>query len=871
MAKVDILELELALKGFQATINGLKKAGDETKKTKSAFAKFGQSLKKQLTNINALIPAWVGVAGAIAIVTQQLKAGFDESKKLEEGLNAVKTLLPKDTDISPFREELARINGEMGAGGAENLTRPLYDLISASVPATESVRILEESVAAAKVGLADTGEAVDTVTTAVNAFGLQWQDSGKVFDTVQAGIQQGKFTMSEFSQGLSFVAPVAAQLGGTLEQVSAATATLTKQGFSAQQSMRGLRQIYVAVLKNQERAAQVSPEVAEAFSQQALEAKGLQKFLADLEVATGGNKQIMAELLGSAEALSAGMGLMGTNADRAAKDLETIAGASGLVAEKWDEMKQTPVERMKQLSEQWKNMRSEIAGKLLPIVVSLGEALLKLLTFLGDNKWFIASAALMAALVALNAQMTATSITVVPKFIAAMAKSGIAMAKSAAKATLALGPWGLILAAITAAIAAFDKLMKKWEESIEKIDKANQASTKNYKNQVSAIEEVIAAHTDENGQLESLKNLNDDLSNKEKKRLIETGALAGKINAFGRARLSFEGDINSLLRTRDNIQTALNKRLQEEKNITGTGGGDDNTDTPGLPPTPKGSEVDERLAEIAKMYKRTNDEILNIQRSRELEELKGTAAYFDKKIEYIETDTATLLQSLEEQYGGLKGFADLRDAINEKATEEITTLTEAQKKLVEGGTDVAEQLATNWEKFKNVLLESKEQIAEVLSGLIFGTQKLLDVVKDLAKQLLKKAFIQGLQLLLSPAAAGESGINSFGGFFRGLFGFANGGITSAHSLLRFADGGISSANNAVRFVNSPELFNAGGRMGVRGEAGEEAIIPAELLKRMGNKSYNITINSSGYMSKEAEKQLANTVKDTIIRIDRGNL
>ena len=99
------------------------------------------------------------------------------------------------------------------------------------------------------------------------------------------------------------------------------------------------------------------------------------------------------------------------------------------------------------------------------------------------------------------------------------------------------------------------------------------------------------------------------------------------------------------------------------------------------------------------------------------------------------------------------------------------------------------------------------QLAGALKTAAVSGRSLDDVLRRIALNLAGMALSRGLQPLQNLAGSLFSSL--FGG---GLLGFARGGVVP------FASGGV---------VSSPTYFPLGGRMGVMGEAGAEAILPLQ--------------------------------------------
>jgi hypothetical protein len=73
-------------------------------------------------------------------------------------------------------------------------------------------------------------------------------------------------------------------------------------------------------------------------------------------------------------------------------------------------------------------------------------------------------------------------------------------------------------------------------------------------------------------------------------------------------------------------------------------------------------------------------------------------------------------------------------------------------------------------------------------------------------------------------------------------------------------------------VTQPEYFNAGGKMGLRGEAGAELILPQKYWSMLGQKTNNLSINiSTSAIDREAEKRIYNSVYKAQKAAERDNL
>jgi TP901 family phage tail tape measure protein len=244
----------------------------------------------------------------------------------------------------------------------------LYQAISAGVTRPdEAMKLLDVASRAAIAGVTDVKTAVDVLTSAMNAYGggvaFAQQASDILFETVR----RGKTTFPELAATLGRVMAIGSQTGVSLEQLGAAITTLTKGGIQTDLAVTSLRQTLVSILKPSKEALDLAKELGLEFNAQALAAKGLGGFMADVKDATRGNAEAMATLFPNVRALSGVMSLAGEQADEFQRQLKGIAGASGATAKAFSWMDDALL-GMKQLWAQMRVAMAEIGKVLLPTV-----------------------------------------------------------------------------------------------------------------------------------------------------------------------------------------------------------------------------------------------------------------------------------------------------------------------------------------------------------------------------------------------------------------------------------------------------------------------------------------------------------------------
>lgn len=245
--------------------------------------------------------------------------------------------------------------------------------------------------------------------------------------------------------------------------------------------------------------------------------------------------------------------------------------------------------------------------------------------------------------------------------------------------------------------------------------------------------------------------------------------------------------------------------------------------------------------------------------SAELEKVNALLAQTDSaQLADAQRTLMLLNDELSKVDAGSARFVQLQEAIlgaQDRLTELAGTFPELKKQTDDIGKDIGLTFSSAFED-------------AVVSG-----KKFSDILKGIGDDLLRLLVRRNIT---EPIVGAISGFN-WGSLLAGFLGSAKGNAFGPSGVIPFATGGI---------VNSPTLFGfAGGRTGMMGEAGPEAILP---LKRgrdgklgvqsagMGGVVINQTINVAAGASRNEVLQAAATAKAAAVAeiqdlMRRGNM
>ena len=300
----------------------------ETKKQTSAFGKLKNAIKSNWAQMALGMGVMQGVSGAMRMVKMQVMSVINAGRDFERAWANTRTMID-ETTVShlKMRSELMQLPASLGP--AEDLAKGLYQVLSASIDASDAIMVLEVSARSAVAGMTDTATSVDAITTVLNAYGLEAKEAEHVSDIMFQTVKRGKLTYESMAGALGTIVPIASQVGVKFTDVTGAMASLTKQGIDVNTATMQMRQILVSVLKPTKDAEIMAKRLGIEFNAQSLASMGLQKFLQMVKEATGGSAEAMTLLFGNVRALTGVMGLAGSGAKVFADDVKAMGDASG--------------------------------------------------------------------------------------------------------------------------------------------------------------------------------------------------------------------------------------------------------------------------------------------------------------------------------------------------------------------------------------------------------------------------------------------------------------------------------------------------------------------------------------------------------------
>ena len=267
------------------------------------------------------ISAATAVAGAASV-----KMAFD----FEDSMAKVSTIA-EETEV-PLEEMEAAILELSDATGiyAGEIAQNVYDAISAGQKTGDAVNFVRHATNLARAGFAESGDALDLLTTIMNAYKLEADEVVNVSDTLIATQNLGKTTVAELSASMGKIIPTANAAGVQLDQVAAGYALMTANGVATAESTTYMNSMLNELNKSGTTVSDtLKNQTGKSFSELMAEGYTLGGVLGIINAAAMADNKTLMDMFGSAEAAKAGLILLGNDVSAVENGLVEAGGAAG--------------------------------------------------------------------------------------------------------------------------------------------------------------------------------------------------------------------------------------------------------------------------------------------------------------------------------------------------------------------------------------------------------------------------------------------------------------------------------------------------------------------------------------------------------------
>ncbi|WP_054634815.1 phage tail tape measure protein [Thalassobacillus sp. C254] len=301
-------------------------------------------------------------------------AAFKFSMDQETAFAKVSTLLTgSESEMEAYKRAIRTASNDMGVSFDE-YSEAVYQSISANIDQAEAIGFTEKAVRLAKGGFTDTATAVDIMTTAINAYGLEAEDADHVTDVLINTQNQGKTTVDELAASMGKVIPVAEMNNVSLEQLSTGYAVLTRNGISTAEAGTYLRAMFDELGKSGSDVDDILRErTGKSFAELQAEGYNTADVLGILQEEADETGLTVTDFFGSTQAGTAAMTLLSGEGKEFNEILESMGEATGSTEAAFDKMNETAEQKLFNALNRVRNVLAELGDIFLPLVADAAD------------------------------------------------------------------------------------------------------------------------------------------------------------------------------------------------------------------------------------------------------------------------------------------------------------------------------------------------------------------------------------------------------------------------------------------------------------------------------------------------------------------
>ena len=367
----------------------LRKCNEEILKQSNNFIKASQDLEKAGKNlekvggrIDKVSSKVLGMSTAVLTGVGALGKAFMDT---EEGFQKVNTLANlSDEEFTKYKDSAIQNSNELGVS-LNDYNEAIYTAMSSGIDFANSQQFVNDANKLAVGGFTDVGKAVDVLTTIINAYGLEAEDSARISDILINVQNKGKVTVDQLASAMGNVIPTANLFGVNLENIGTAYAIMTSQGITAEVATTQINSTLNELGDSGSQVAGILQEkTGKSFKQLMDEGYSLGDVLKIVEQYANENGIAFNDLWSSQEAMKGSTAMLNESFGDFNSVMNDSISITGSTQAAYDKMTDTAEYKLKKAINELKNSFIKLGEGATPLIEGLSEAISKLADFISN-------------------------------------------------------------------------------------------------------------------------------------------------------------------------------------------------------------------------------------------------------------------------------------------------------------------------------------------------------------------------------------------------------------------------------------------------------------------------------------------------------
>ena len=443
----------------------------EMRKAKQEVSDFGTRMSNFGKNLQ-------DIAGGVALsfgtmtagIALPLKQAVQTSVDFDTAMRRAATIAGATSEEFDALKQTALDLGAATTKSAQEVAVAMSEMAAKGYDVNQIIAAMPGVIAAAEASGEDLALTADTVSSALNAFGLEASEATRVADVLAQTANQSAAGIQDMQHSFKYAAPVVSSLGVSLEELAAATGIMADVGIRGEQAGTTLRGGLVQLLKPTEKTA----KMMESMGIQVTDANGkfiglsgvIREFQESMKGMTDTQKLATLSQIVGTEAASGFLALMKAGPSEIEKMTKALENSGGASKEAAEQMMGGIGGALEELSGAFETLSILIGSQLAPYIQAFATWLSGLIQRFNEaspavQKFVVIGLALTAGLTGLIAVLGAVAagigfmITGIMPLISAIAQAGGVTALLSGALAFLANPITLTIAGITALVAAF--------------------------------------------------------------------------------------------------------------------------------------------------------------------------------------------------------------------------------------------------------------------------------------------------------------------------------------------------------------------------------------------------------------------------------
>ena len=374
-------------------------AGQEIQEAGQKVGEVGEKISGIGDKISGAGKALMPVTGAIVGAgTASVVAAMDFDTSMAKLSTIADTSKVSTEDL---KAQILDVSNTYGVS-ASDIAEAAYSAISAGQDTEDAVQFVADAMQLAKAGFTDSGTAIDTLTTIMNAYGDASGSAADISDRLITAQNLGKTTVAELGSNMGKVIPTAAMYGVNLDNLASAYVTTTKNGIATADSTTYINGMLNELGKSGSTASNIlKNKTGKSFKELMDSGMSLTDALQIIQDAADASGKSMADMFSSQEAAKAAATIT-QHADDFTESMNAMEESSGKTAEAFAVVDDTTATSMEKLKTSVQNLAVQLEDILIPVVEEVVGHVQRIVNWLGSldesqKKTIVTIAAIVAA------------------------------------------------------------------------------------------------------------------------------------------------------------------------------------------------------------------------------------------------------------------------------------------------------------------------------------------------------------------------------------------------------------------------------------------------------------------------------------------